>query len=94
MLSLYHSLLLTNPSVPQEQINGSVSSYVQHFSPTYSFSLFFSFISLFSPFFISPSLSLCTFLEHILLALALTNTLSHRLWKKKRIGVGVVEWRV
>lgn len=45
------------------------------------------------PFFISPPLSLCTFLEHILLALALTNTLSHRLWKKKkRIGVGVVEW--
>lgn len=77
MLSLYHSLLLTNPSVPQEQINGSVSSYVQHFSPPPSF-----------PFFISPPLSLCTFLEHILLALALTNTLSHRLWKKKKKNRG------
>lgn len=49
----------------------------------------------FFPFFISSPLSLRTFLEHILLALALTNTLSHRLRKeKKRIGVGVVEWGV
>lgn len=54
----------------------SVLHTVSHFSSP-SFPLF-------PPFFISPPLSLCTFLEHILLALALTNTLSHRLWKKKK----------
>lgn len=65
----------------------SVLHTVSHFSsPSFPF---------FCPFFLSPLLCLSVpFLSIFLLALALTNTLSHRLEEKKRIGVGVVEWGV